>query len=258
VIRMDLVAALGTCVLLPWLQDAPAPRVGYDDTPFLPGTSWRVHDGERPQPRVVQPGTPSSAPPSDAIVLFDGDDLDAWEGGPWRLVDGAMEVAGTGDVSTREAFGDVQLHLEWRTPEVLEGEGQGRGNSGVFLMDRYEIQVLDSHENPTYADGQAGALYGQHPPDVNASRAPGAWQSYDVVFEAPRFEAGVLTRPARATVFHNGVLVQHARELLGATAHKQVAAYAPHEPEAPLRLQDHGNPVRFRNIWVRRLDAAGP
>lgn len=234
---------------------------GYDDTPYLPGSRWRVHDSTRPHPPVVTPGERPGAPPSDATVLFDGSGLDAWQaagsdGEParWRLVDGAIEVNGTGSIETRELFADVQLHIEWRTPVPPEGESQGRGNSGVFLMGRYEVQVLDSYENVTYADGQAAALYGQRPPDVNASRAPGKWQSYDIVFLAPRFEDGRLVEPARVTVLHNGVLVHHDRAFLGPTRHRALPEYAPHPPQGPIQLQDHGNPVRFRNVWVRRLD----
>ncbi|RKY18587.1 MAG: DUF1080 domain-containing protein [Planctomycetota bacterium] len=224
---------------------------GYSDTPLLPDGVWRVHDRDRPVPPVVAPGL-HGGPPSDAVVLFDGDGLRAWEGGPWRLVDGAMEVNGSGDLSTRESFGDVQLHLEWMSPPV-RSSGQGRGNSGVFLMGRYEVQLLDSWGNRTYADGQAAAMYGQQPPDVNAARAPGRWQSYDILFTAPRFEDQALVSPALVTVIHNGVLVHHERAYLGATSHQRVAQYTAHEPSAPIRLQDHGDPVRYRNIWVRRL-----
>ena len=240
----------------------PQDRPGYTDTPKLPDSRWRVHDAERPYPPVVEPcpvGT--SAPPSDAVVLFDGESLDAWQpaGKPgeeahWALEDGALVVNGTGSIETREAFGDCQLHVEWRAPAAPTGEGQGRGNSGVFLMGRYEIQVLDSYENPTYADGQAAAMYGQFPPDVNACRAPGEWQAYDIVFRAPRFEGDELAEPARVTVLHNGVVVHADRAFLGATAHRSVARYAPHAAELPLSLQDHGDPVAFRNVWVRRLE----
>lgn len=233
-----------------WLQE------GYRDTPYLPGGEWRVHDADRPVPPVVTPGV-AGAPPSDALVLFDGTNLDAWAGdggaARWKLADGAMEVNGTGAIRTKESFGDCQLHLEWSAPTEVVSSSQGRGNSGVFLMGRYEIQILDSYENRSYADGQAAALYGQHPPLVNAMRPPGEWQTYDIVFRAPRFEGDELVRPARATVFHNGVVVQDAAPFLGATAHRTVARYAPHEPEGPIQLQDHGNPVRFRNVWVRRL-----
>ncbi len=234
-------------------QDGP---VGYDDGPVIPGTSWRVHDSKRPAPPVVAPGD-AGAPPSDAIVLFDGKDLAAWRSGDgdakWKLAGGAMEVNGTGNLVTRESFGDCQLHIEWATPAEPRGESQGRGNSGVFLMGRYEVQILDSFESRTYADGQAAALYGQRPPLVNASRPPGAWQTYDIVFRAPRFEDGKLPTHASVTVLHNGVVVHHAAEIQGGTVHRALPTYTPHEPEAPLVLQDHGDPVRFRNIWIRRM-----
>lgn len=234
------------------LLAAPGQEAGPTDAPLLPGQRWRVHDAARPAPPVVTPGE-GGAPPSDAVVLFDGLDQDAWTGGPWKLEDGALVVNGSGTLATKERFGDCQLHLEWATPGVARGTSQGRGNSGVFLMGLYEVQILDSSANATYADGQAAALYGQHPPDVNASRGPGAWQTYDIFFRAPRFEGGALAEPAVVTVVHNGVLVHHARELLGATRHKQVAEYEAHAEELPLELQDHGDPVRFRNIWIRRL-----
>lgn len=228
---------------------------GYDDTPILPGSRYRVHDGTRPQPRVVRPGEP----PSDAVVLFDGTDLSRWRsasGGPagWRVADDTLEVVPrSGDIRTAEEFGDCQLHLEWSAPPEVRGESQGRGNSGVFLMDRYEIQVLDCYQNPTYADGTTAAIYGQCPPLVNACRPPGEWQTYDIVWEAPRFEGERLARPARLTLLHNGIAVHHAVELLGGTGHRRLPVYVPHAPVAPLRLQDHGDPVRYRNIWVRRL-----
>jgi len=167
--------------------------------------------------------------------------------------DGYAEVNGTGSILTKEQFGNVQLHVEWATPAKVESESQGRGNSGVFMMGRYEIQVLDSYENRTYADGQASALYGQYPPLVNACRKPGEWQTYDIVFRAPRFADGKLVKPARATVFQNGVLTQDAQEFLGRTEHRKVGEYAAHEAALPIGLQDHGNPVRYRNIWIRKL-----
>jgi hypothetical protein len=163
-------------------------------------------------------------------------------------------VAGTGDIATARGFGDVQLHIEWATPTPPHGESQERGNSGVFLMGRYEVQVLDSYNNKTYPDGQASALYGQYPPLVNASRPPGEWQSYDIVFRRPRFDAqGKLLKPARVTVFHNGVLVQDDVELTGPTAHQRRPPYEAHPERLPIKLQDHGNPIRFRNIWLREL-----
>jgi hypothetical protein len=232
--------------------------IGYSDTPLLPGTKWHVHDPDREPPPAITPGTNGSAP-SDALVLFDGKNLSAWkkqgaqDAAGWKVADGCAEVNGTGSIETKESFGDCQLHVEWATPAKVESESQGRGNSGVFLMGRYEIQVLDSFQNRTYADGQASALYGQQPPLVNACRAPGEWQSYDIVFRAPRFEGDKLASPARATVFHNGVLTQDAVEFLGATAHRELAQYSPHAPALPIALQDHGNPVRYRNIWIRRL-----
>jgi hypothetical protein len=223
---------------------------------------WPIHSMERPQPRVVDPGPAGEplAPPSDAVVLFDGTDLARWraaDGGPapWKVESGYVEVvAHTGSLVTRDSFGDVQLHVEWAAPEVVAGEGQERGNSGVYLMDLYELQVLDSYDNPTYPDGQAGAIFGQFPPLVNASRPPGAWQTYDVVFRAPRFdESGALVAPARMTVFHNGVLVQDGVALTGPTAFQRRPPYESHGPR-PISLQDHEFPVRYRNIWLRELD----
>lgn len=232
---------------------------GYTDTPFLSDAPFRVHDPERPQPEVVDPGPGNAAiavrSPSDAIVLFDGTDLEAWTGGPWKVENGAMEVISkVGDLETKESFGDMQLHLEWATPTGVAGRGQGRGNSGVFLMGRYEIQVLDSYENPTYADGSAGAVYGCKPPLVNASRPPGEWQTFDIIWRTPLFEGGRLVRPAVVTVFHNGVLIQDHYVLPGKGRHKKAPAYTPHASIGPIQLQDHKNPVRYRNIWVRRLD----
>jgi hypothetical protein len=225
---------------------------------------WPIHSLDRPQPPVVDPGPagPAQPPPSDAIVLFDGRDLSRWraaDGGEprWKVEHDYFEVvARTGTLVTADSFGDVQLHIEWASPAVPSGEGQGRGNSGVFFMGgRYEVQVLDSYRNPTYPDGQAGALYGQMPPLVNASRPPGEWQSFDIVFRGPRFDAtGVLERPARVTVFHNGVLIHDNVELTGPTAHNARPPYQTHAERLPISLQDHGDPVRFRNIWLRELD----
>ncbi len=210
-----------------------------------------------PVPPMVTPGSAGS-PPSDAIVLFDGRGLSSWEsveGGAaaWAVEDGAMKVNGKGGIQTKQAFGDIQLHIEWRTPSKVEGTSQGRGNSGVFLAGRYEVQVLDSYDNPTYSNGQAGSVYKQHIPLVNASRGPGQWQSYDVIFMAPHFgDSGRVVRPATTTVFHNGVLVLNSVTIQGATAFIGEPLYQAHG-KAPIMLQDHRNPVSFRNIWVREL-----
>lgn len=241
-----------------------ATNLGYDDTPMLPGDRFRVHDGTRPQPRIVRPGTESSPqtpgqPPSDAVILFDGKDLSQWEavkGGAaaWKVENGYMEVVPrTGDIQTRATFGDCQLHLEWAAPVEVKGESQGRGNSGVFLMGRYEIQVLDCYENLTYPDGTTASIYGQYPPLVNACRPPGAWQTYDILWNGPRFEGDKLVRPAQVTVLHNGVVAHHATPLFGPTGHRNRPAYEPQPPTGPLQLQDHGDLVRFRNIWYRPL-----
>lgn len=228
-------------------------------------TRWKVSDRNRPVPPVIAPGTASTReapgkPPSDAIVLFDGKDLSQWEnnkGGParWKSVDGALVIAsGAGDIHTKQAFGDCQLHVEWAEPDPPHGEDQARGNSGIYLMSKYELQVLDSFQNKTYADGQAGAVYAQFPPLVNASRPPGEWQAYDIVWHGPRFAAdGKLLRPARITVLQNGVLVQDNTELTGPTDYMHRPPYTPHAEKLPLLLQDHDQPVRFRNIWIREL-----
>jgi hypothetical protein len=228
------------------------------------GQKWEVHDMKRPKPPVITPGTASTQEqagkaPSDALVLFDGTDLSHWQakgGGaaPWKVMSGYLQAADK-DIETKEGFGDCQLHAEWCEPEDVSGSSQGRGNSGIFLMDRYEVQVLDSYKNETYADGQAAALYGQYPPLVNAMRPPGQWQVYDIVFHRPHFDAsGNVTKPATMTVFHNGVLVQDHRELKGTTAHHSPGKYEKHGDKEPIHLQWHGNPVRFRNIWIRQLD----
>jgi hypothetical protein len=218
-----------------------------------------VTDVWEPVPPVVTPGT-GTAPPSDAIILFDGTSFDNWvnrDGNAveWELKDGAMTVKpGTGDIRTKQGFGDVQLHIEWRTPDVIKGEGQGRGNSGVFLMGRYEVQVLDNYNNPTYPNGQAGSVYKQHIPLVNACRPPGEWQTYDIIFMAPRFnEQGRVTHPATVTVIHNGVLVQNNVEIWGTTEFIGLPQYKKHSMREPIRLQDHGDLVSFRNIWIREL-----
>ena len=254
--------------MIAWGWQKPA-QIGFQDTPLLPGGKWHVHDGERPQPPVVTPGTPSTAEspgkaPSDAIVLFDGNDVSAWraeDGAPsgWQVAEGAMVVPprgtkGGGPTFSRQKFGDCQIHLEFATPTPGKGSGQGRGNSGLIVMGRYEIQILDCFQNLTYPDGTSTAVYGQTPPLVNASKPPGEWQTYDVAFTAPRFkEDGSVESPAYITVFHNGVLTQNHTASLGSVVYKAVAHYEKHDPTEPIMLQDHGNPVRFRNIWVREI-----
>jgi len=223
---------------------------------------WPPNSMDRPKPPVVRVG-PAGAPvpaPADAIVLFDGKDLSKWmaqdsSAAKWKLENGYVEVApGTGMMMTRQAFGSVQLHIEWAAPTPPVGESQERGNSGVFLMSHYETQVLDVYDNVTYADGTAGAEYGQTPPLVNAARPPGEWQTYDIIFHRPLFAAdGSVTRPARITVLWNGVLVQDNTEITGWTVHGAVARYRPHADKLPLALQDHGNKVRYRDIWIREL-----
>jgi hypothetical protein len=237
-----------------WTQERKKGRtapLGYSDTPVLPGQKWKVHDIDRPRPRMVTPGATVGQPPSDAIVLFDGKDLSKWNGA-WKIENGYMECT-KGPMVTKEKFGDIQLHLEWAAPAEIDGTSQWRGNSGILLMNVYEIQVLDSFNNPTYADGQAGSIYAQWPPLVNASRKPGEWQSYDIIFEAPKFEGGKLTKPAYVTVLHNGILLHHRKEIGGRMSHRVVGTYEPHGAEEPLGLQNHDTSVRYRNIWVRRL-----
>jgi hypothetical protein len=273
-LAMSSLLAAGLAASMGWAQQKARP--GYTDTPVIQEQKWRVHDAARPYPPVVTPGTLSTdsqpgKPPSDAIVLFDGKDLSQWEhrhgdsGSPaqWRVENGYFEVVPkTGALQTKQEFGDCQLHIEWMAPTVVRGEGQGRGNSGVFLMNRYEIQVLDSYENPTYADGQAGAIYGQWPPLVNASKKPGEWQVYDIIFEAPRFAAdGTVDRPAFVTVIHNGVVLHHRKRMNGPMKHKELTYYEAHDEAEPISLQDHGDLVRYRNVWIRPLrpyDATKP
>jgi hypothetical protein len=224
---------------------------------------WQIHDPNRPMAPVITPGPagPPVPPPSDAIVLFNGKNLSKWtdaKGQParWKVENGYVEVVpDTGSMRTVQGFGDCQVHVEWMAPSPAKGEGQERGNSGVFLMDLYEVQVLDCYNNKTYADGQTAAIYGQYPPLVNACRPPGEWQTYDIVFHRPRFgQDGKVLIPARMTVFHNGVLVHECAQLTGPTAHKARPPYKMHADRLPLSLQDHGNPVRFRNIWIRNLE----
>jgi hypothetical protein len=250
--------SLAALVVLGAVVSAQAPNtnLGYTDTPMLPGLPYHVHDPARPHSAVVTPGARVGDAPSDAIVLFDGRDLSHWmpTKQAWKVENGYVEVVPNGgDMRTKDAFGDVQLHVEWAAPSAVRNSSQNRGNSGIFLQNRYEVQVLDSSDNPTYADGQAGAIYGQWPPLVNPVRRPGEWQSYDIVFEAPRFEGERLLKPAYLTVFLNGVLLHAHKEVMGPTVHRAVAKYATQPDEDGLMLQDHQQPVRYRNIWIRRL-----
>ena len=244
--------------------------LGYKDTPILPGLPYHVHDSDRPHPRVVTPSSQPGGAPSDAIILFDGKDLSAWRaaksganGGiyptadpaPWTAGNGYFEAPpGKGDIATKEKFGDIQLHIEWSPPAEVRGNSQNRANSGVKFQGRYELQVLDSYQNPTYADGQAGAIYGEWPPLVNAVRKPGEWNYYDVVFEAPKVEGQSVVKPAYITVFLNGVLLHNRKQIMGVTAHRQAPQYRPQSSEESLVLQNHNGSERFRNIWVRRLN----
>jgi hypothetical protein len=215
----------------------------------------------RPEPKVIAPGKTAQDAPSDAVILFDGKDLSQWQeaskGGvaPWRVKDGYMEVnPGKGNIKTKKGFGDCQLHVEWKTPDTAKGEGQDRGNSGIFLMSRYELQVLDSYHNRTYSNGQAGSLYKQSMPAVNVCRGPGEWQTYDIIFTAPRFNSdSSLKSPARITVLQNGVLIQNNVALWGSTEYIGIPSYKMHNDKEPIILQDHGNLVCYRNIWIREL-----
>jgi hypothetical protein len=246
--RLLVMCSLGLCsVMLANAQD----RKGGDP---------KLSEYYEPAAPVVAPGKTASDAPADAIILFDGKDASKWQaknGGnvAWTVEDGALTVkAGTGEIRTKDGFGDCQLHIEWRTPAVVKGDGQGRGNSGIFLMGKYELQVLDNYNNKTYVNGQAASIYKQLPPLVNVSRPPGEWQTYDVVFTAPTFnENGSVKTQARITVLHNGVLVQNNQAIWGATQYIGIANYEKHGPKEPISLQDHGNPVSFRNIWIRNL-----
>jgi len=225
--------------------------------------SWVVHDMSRPRPPVVTPGEQPGQPPSNAVVLFDGKDLSEWvsaeenEPARWKVENGYMEVNNeTADIRTKKSFGSCHLHIEWATPVRVRGRGQGRGNSGVFIMSSYEVQILDSYDNDTYPDGQAAALYGRKPPSVNACRPPGQWQSFDIIFHRPIFKDGKVRRRATFTVFHNGVLVHDHYELTGGTWWRgphAISEYEEHPDKLPLMLQNHDNPLRFRNIWLVEL-----
>ncbi|MEN3940521.1 DUF1080 domain-containing protein [Prosthecobacter sp. SYSU 5D2] len=249
--------------------DAPSP-IGYSDTPVIPGTQWKVHDIDRPRPEYVAPGKKLGDAPADAIILFDGTNADAFvskvknaEGKPtaelgpcaWKIDNGELVVDG-GDSWTKEEFASCQFHIEWKSEPHTAGNSQKKGNGGVFFMDRYECQMLDTYENPTYADGMTGCIYGQTPPLVNAVKKPGEWQTYDIVFTAPKLDGDKVIEPAYVTTFVNGVCVQVHTKIMGPTKHKNITDYTGSFPAtAPLRLQDHKNnpPIRLRNIWVRKL-----
>jgi len=246
--RLLVMCSLGLCtVLVANAQD----RKGGDP---------KLSEYYEPAAPVVTPGKTASDAPSDAIILFDGKDASKWksksgDAAGWTVGDGALTVkAGSGEIISKDAFGDCQLHIEWRTPSVVKGDGQGRGNSGIFLMGKYELQVLDNYNNKTYVNGQAGSIYKELPPLVNACRPPGEWQVYDVIFTAPTFnENGSPKTQARITVIHNGVLVQNNQSIWGATQYIGIPNYEKHAAKESIHLQDHGNPVSFRNIWVRNL-----
>lgn len=260
---VSLIATAGIVVGLAVADDSADARRPSPSSSSPP--RWRQHDIGRPKPPVVEPapapeGTAPARPPKDAVVLFDGTNLDAWssDGGrpaKWKVVDGALvTVPGAGQIETKERFGDIQLHVEWAAPMPPAGRGQNRGNSGIFLMGQFEIQVLDSYQADTYADGQAGAIYGQFPPLANASRPPGQWQTFDIAFRRPRFDpTGSLLEPARITVLHNGILVQNNEEPFGPTSWLKWLPYADHGKTGPIALQDHDHPVKYRNIWLREL-----
>jgi len=225
---------------------------GYKDTPILPWCGYHVHDPDRPAPPKVTPGRRREAP-SDAVVLFDGIGLDQWQGSDWKIEDGEL-IAVSGALTTRQSFGDCQLHLEWQAPNPPVGSDWDHGNNGVMLMGLFEIQVFDTYTTPLYPDGQAASVYGQTPPQANACRAPGQWQTYDIIFFAPVFEGDKLVKPAYVTVLHNGVLVHHNQQIYGPTGHRIMPKYdKPIPAQQPLSLSGHNNPVRFRNIWIRPL-----
>lgn len=227
---------------------------GYKDTPKLPWCEWLVHDPDRPEPKRVDPGKagPPAAAPADAIVLFDGKDQSQWQEADWKVENGEL-VSGNKVLKSKQEFGDMQLHVEWMAPKDFEGPWYNRGNNGVLLMGLYEIQIFDSFNEKIYPDGQAAAIYGQTPPLVNVTRPPGEWQTYDILFTAPVFADGKLTRPARVTMLHNGVLVQLNETIHGEVRHRAVPEYKTQTGRGPVAFGGHGCPVRFRNLWVRPL-----
>ena len=261
-IYMILIAVLATGPISNLSATEKGKYPGYLNTPVITGQKWRVHDANRPQPPKVTPGKPGTndkagTAPSDAIVLFDGTGLDAFTNKTWKIKDGAMVVGKKSQETVQKFKGDLQIHLEFKFPNSNK-TSQGRNNSGLFLMGRYEVQILDCFENITYADGMTGALYGQRPPQVNACLPQNTWQTYDILWTAPVFKDGEVVKKAAVTVIHNGVLLQHNAEYLWPTTHKKLGKYEEHPVEASLKLQDHGNPVNFRNIWVREINKPEP
>jgi hypothetical protein len=262
--RYLAISLLSVPALLVFSQEKPSP-VGYSDTPVIPGSKWKVHDIDRPRPEPVAPGAKLGDAPADAIILFDGKNTDAFfsrkkdnpspQPCPWQIENGELLVNG-GDCWTKQEFASCQFHIEWKSEPHTKGNSQKKGNGGVFFMDRYESQMLDTYNNPTYADGMTGAIYGQTPPLVNAVRPAGEWQAYDIVFTAPKLKDGKVVEPARITTFVNGICVQNGTVIMGPTKHKDITSYEGTFPEkASIRLQDHKNepPVRMRNIWIRPL-----
>ena len=246
---------LAGSVFVSTAQDPP----GYTDTPLITGSKWRVHDKERPQPPKVTPGHGDleRQPPSDAIILFDGTNLDRWRGASEEkkregLKDEVINIVVTGQLTSIDEFGDCQLHVEWMTPVGPE-DRMNWGNSGVFLLGCVEVQVIESHDSYIYADGNAGSIYGQYPPLVNPARRPGEWQSFDIICTAPKIENGKQIQPAYLTIFYNGVLVQNHSEVLGKVAHRNVPARMDVE-KGPIILQQHGSAVKYRNVWVRPVN----
>ncbi len=229
--------------------------IGYKDTPILPWCNYHVHDPDRPAPKRINPGPAAERPspiPADAIVLFDGKDLDQWEKGTWKVVDDTIE-AGNGNLTSKQQFGDCQIHIEFMPPADFKGPWYNQGNNGVLLMGLYEIQIYDSYNEKLYPDGQCASIYGQTPPLVNVCRPPGQWQSFDILFTAPVFEGDKLVKPARVTVIHNGVVVHNNEEIRGETGHRILPAQTKKVSQGPLMLNGHDCPVRFRNIWVRKM-----
>ncbi len=234
----------------------PAAVALFANNAILSAQEWKSGI-EWQEPPLVTPGATDDAPPSDAVVLFDGTNLDAWNGGDKWLVENGIAIPQETAITTKQQFGDMQLHLEWSAPTEIRGEGQGRGNSGCYLMGFYEVQILDSFENPTYFDGQAGSIYKQAAPLANAMRKPGEWNYYDIIFNAPQFKSnGDLLKPGYVTLIHNGVLMLNHFEMEGPTSFVEAPHYKPHAETGPISLQFHNDPVRFRNIWVREIKPA--